>query len=291
MKGVIVVAVSALLTAGCVTQPDIVSDSLSGGGTGIQFKSLSKRPATRTGTLLLPTSGQAPFPAVVMIHGTRGPDARYGFHTPKLLEAGIAVFQVDFKSGVFTDARDRPNIRYFTPMLYGALGALRARPEIDPERIATMGFSLGGAVSIQAAMGYERSDWLEDGNKGFSAHVGYYPGCRWRTRMFDRNAEKNAPAGRVFAGGPILILAGSEDSYGDGEHCPGFADMLNAIQPGMVELHIYPGANHGFDGDSTWSGFDRGAVGSKAIIRPDPAAAHAARETSTAFLMRLLANE
>lgn len=256
----------------------------------IEFETLSQKPATRSGTLFLPSKGVAPFPAVVMVHGTSGPDARYKFHTPKLLENGIAVFQVDFKTGVFTGSKDRPKMRFFTPMLYGALRALRARPEINPQRIGTMGFSLGGAVSMQAAMQYERSKWLRPEEKGFAAHVGYYPSCRWRMKMFDKNASADLAANKVFAGGPIMILAGSKDSYGDGKNCPEYADMLNGIQPGKVELVIYPGVHHGFDGDSNWSGFDRGAIGKNAVLKPDPEAALEARQASTTFLINLLQN-
>ena len=85
---------------------------------------------------------------VILIHGTAGPDSRYEFHRPELLGSGIATFEVDFKSNVFKGNSDRPPMKAFHPWAFGALEALRSNPRVDPHRIAIMGFSLGGHVSV-----------------------------------------------------------------------------------------------------------------------------------------------
>ena len=83
-------------------------------GTTIHFSSLDKgQPFNVSGTLYLPENATAPCPAVVIVHGTAGVDMRNEFYRGALLNAGMATFEVDFKTGVFTSAMNRPQIESF----------------------------------------------------------------------------------------------------------------------------------------------------------------------------------
>ncbi len=97
--------------------------------------------------------------AVVLVHGTTGIDMRGAFYRQPILNAGIAIFEVDFKTGIYTSASDRPRNETFLPLAFAALKELRKLPAIDPKRIGIMGFSMGGGVTIRTAVEANRKMW------------------------------------------------------------------------------------------------------------------------------------
>ncbi len=196
-----------------------------------------------------------------------------------LLEAGLGTFEVDFKTGVFSSGSDRPPMVTFQPWVFGALKALRADPRVDADRIAIMGFSLGGHLSVMAASRSVVEQWLGPDQSGFTAHVGFYPVCKALHYYFHAS---------VPTGAPILILSGEKDTWGDGKSCGSFCKGLNAAIPGVVSLHIYPGVHHGFDRRGSWTGYAPHALNRTAILQWNGDAAHDSRERVVAFLHKAL---
>jgi dienelactone hydrolase len=241
----------------------------------LRFKGLEMTPKHFSGILTLPKENNEKVPVVVLVHGTAGVDSRYAFHRPALLEAGIGTLEVDFKSSVFTGPADRPPIATFHPWAFGALKALHAHPRVDAKRIAIMGFSLGGHLSVSVASRKVVKRWLGPNEPGFAAHVGFYPVCKWLKKHFDVTGT---------TGAPILILSGEKDSWGDGETCKRFCDGLNEAQPGVVSLIMYPNVHHGFDRKGSWKGYAPFAKNKTAILQWDFEAAHDSRKKAVAFL-------
>ena len=229
------------------------------------------------GVLTLPKESKEPVPVVVLVHGSAGVDSRYAFHRPALLEAGIGTFEVDFKTGVFTSLSDRPPMATFQPWAFEALKVLRAHPRVDPDRIAIMGFSLGGHLSVSVAARKVVKRWLGD-QPGFAAHVGFYPVCAELKRYFDKTGA---------TGAPILIMCGEKDSWGDGARCKPFCDGLNDAQPGLVSLTVYPDAHHAFDRKGSWKGYGPYAINNTAILQWDAEAAYDSRRRAVAFLLEV----
>ena len=259
----------ALVLAGCL------------GGQTVRFTE-ARGSREFTAQLFLPQGRQGPFPVVVLVHGTTGVDDRYDFHQPALLQAGIGTFEVDIKTGIFTGPRDRPRPTTFEPFVFGALKALRAIPAVDPRRIAIMGFSLGGHQSVRAASRSVAARWLDPGEPGFAAHVGFYPSCRFLESFFAQEAP---------AGARILILAGEVDSYGDGSSCPRLVDLLNRRQPGIASLHLYPQVHHAFDRAGGASFYDPAAINQRGYNQWDGAAARDSRRRAVEFLRKALGIE
>ena len=119
------------------------------------------------GTLFLPEDGAPIHPALVIIHGTLGIDSRNEFYRETLLKAGIATFEVDFKTGVFAHRlRSAQGQRLRAHELRGPEGAAEAKA-IDPERIGIMGFSLGGhRPSTRPSSRTGRPGWATKGVRG-----------------------------------------------------------------------------------------------------------------------------
>ncbi len=246
------------------------------------FTGLETLPRQFRGTLTLPDNQTGPAPVVVLVHGTAGVDSRYTFHKPALLEAGIGTFEVDFKTNVFTDGTDRPSFSTFQPWAFGALKALRAHPGVDASRIAIMGFSLGGHLSMLVASQDVKERWLGTDQPGFAAHVCFYPVCQY--------LEKYFYTGRT-TGAPILIMAGELDTWGDGETCPEFVRWLKKFHSGALSLTIYPGVHHGFDRAGSWQGYAPYARNQSAVLRWNAEAAHDSRKRAAAFLRQAFDNQ
>lgn len=251
-------------------------------GEGIDIETRWKgKPKTVEGELYLPEGKSGPFPAVVMIHGSAGPDGRYDFHRPALLKAGIAVLEVDFKSGIFSGPSDRPPVSNFLPFVFSTLDTIRKQATIDPKRVGLMGFSFGGYLSLQAAW-KDVQEMEMDADTGYAAHVAYYPNCHISGQKWFGAFDKTITA-------PLYIFAGEKDSYGDGEKCAPFVEELKKTNPPeSISLKIYPDTHHGFDGDNSWSGSDRAAIHNNgtAVLEPNPDAAKDAQALTIAFFKK-----
>jgi uncharacterized protein len=109
---------------------------------------------TRTlgGTLIVPTA-PGRHPAVVMLHGSHGPN-REDLRAPAMLlsRAGLAVLVYDKRN--LRDDQGPPHRYDFDELAADGLAAvrfLRARPEIDPLRVGLWGISEGGWVAPMIA--------------------------------------------------------------------------------------------------------------------------------------------
>lgn len=104
--------------------------------------------------LFLPEGARSPVPCIVMGHGfglTRRSGLR-DFALP-LAEAGYAALVFDYRG--FGDSEGEPrqlvSFRRQIEDWCAAIAFARSRPEIDPERIATWGFSLGAGHALRVA--------------------------------------------------------------------------------------------------------------------------------------------
>jgi uncharacterized protein len=206
-------------------------------GTKLQFSSLDKdHPRKLSGTLYLPENSSSPCPAVVVVHGTMGIDSRGTFYRESILKAGIAFFEVDFKTGIYRTPFSRPAPEVLVPMGFAALRELRKLPAIDHDRIGIMGFSMGGHLTVTTAFESNRRMWMGD-EKGFAAHAAFYPVSKPFLKRDDCR----------MTGAPMIIFYGTEDAYGDGKNVPEFKRLLMGKYNFEVTTVEYAGAHHGFN--------------------------------------------
>ena len=197
-------------------------------------------PMALSGELAFPP-GTGPFPAVVLAHGCGSARRLEGAWGRSLREWGYATFVVDSLRGrglleVCTNALTLvPTQR--VPDAYGALRILATHPRIDARRVALMGFSHGGILSLDAATAWARQTYAPDGHPRFRAFVAFYPYCN---AVYPEREHISAP---------LRIHIGEVDDWTAATSCARLVQSLKASGQDAT-LTVYPGAHHGFDNGS-----------------------------------------
>lgn len=191
---------------------------------------------TISGILSFP-GGDGPFPAAVFIHGSLGLSSVQYDYAKLLNQSGYAVLMVDSfsmrgRSDVVGDqlAINTPTM---TVDAYAALDLLARHPSIMSDTIMLVGWSKGGAVA-QLAMNRRYADILSSAERGFKAHVAFYPWC----------GEQDADL--ELSNAPILFVLAGRDDWVDPQSCKDYAERLRAADY-AVHITEYPDAEHGFD--------------------------------------------
>src|SRR6185436_8841667 len=120
------------------------------------------------------------------------------------------------------------------PDVYGALRLLAAHPKVDAKRVALMGFSHGGIVTMLASTAWAKDTFAPGGQPSFRAFFPFYPYCN--TNFPERN--------RVSA--PVRIHTGAADDWTPAKPCAELAASLKASGQD-VAISVYPDAFHSFD--------------------------------------------
>jgi dienelactone hydrolase len=199
--------------------------------------SQSKDPLVLSGELYFP-EGKGPFPAVILAHGCGGIGNAEAGWAPVLRQWGYATFVVDSFRGrsireVCTDASLLSGNQRI-PDAYGALKILATHPRIDARRVALMGFSHGGIVTVGSATAWARQHYLTPGTAGFRAFLPFYPSCNTIYPEVENLA------------GPMRIHTGVLDDWTPAAPC---AQMVERIRKRGQDaaITLYPGAHHSFD--------------------------------------------
>ena len=113
---------------------------------------------------------------------------------------------------------------------HSALTFLAGQTFVDPQRVAAVGFSHGGWVTLLAAEANSFELFVRPSNLRFRAVVAFYPLCR-------------AVVGRLVI--PTLILIGALDEWTPAADCSAKIDAWRT--DGVpIEQVVYPSAHHGF---------------------------------------------
>jgi len=206
--------------------------------------SYDPKPVVIWGTLGLPEGGHAPYPAMVLAHGSGGIEQKdWERWVPLLNRLGVATFVVDSFTprGIARTVDDQSQLDQSSndADALAALQLLATDPRIDPARIGIMGFSRGGIVALETAVERFRRGVIHSDVK-FAAHIAFYPGCGlryWRTPS-------------PLTGAPIMMALGEFDNYTPGRACVAFADAMKAAGQDIA-VHVYAGAQHDFDSTFT----------------------------------------
>lgn len=189
---------------------------------------------TISGELLLP-KGDGRVPAVIMSHGGSGISGIETTWARELRSQGVAPFVVDSFTG--RGINKQPSEAELSPVgqaydIYQALALLATHPRIDPNRIALMGSSRGGGVTLLAAMTRSLKAQRPDG-VDFCAYLALYPGLY---------GTIDGP----LASRPIRIFSGTADEIIRIAMVRAFTEKQRAAGADIT-LVEYEGAHHAFD--------------------------------------------
>ena len=150
-----------------------------------------------------------------------------------LAEQGFAVYVLHYfdRTGITEIDGLQTIFRHFPlwmKTLWDAVSFVARQPQVDPERIGLLGFSLGAYLALSASAIDSR----------VQAVVDFYGGMPKEMKFFTRRLC------------PVLILHGEQDKTVPVEEAYHLQQMLEKKQI-AYEIQIYPGAGHGFSGE-TW---------------------------------------
>ncbi len=193
--------------------------------------------ASLSGELLFP-EGKGPFPAVILAHGCAGNRFVEPAWGPFLRQAGYATFNIDSLRGrnlneVCTNPGALSPLQR-VPDAYGALRLLAAHPKVDAKRVALMGFSHGGIVTMLASTAWAKEHFAGAGLPAFRAFFPFYPYCN---TIFPERERVSAP---------VRIHTGAADDWTPAKPCADLAASLKAAGQD-VSIHVYADAYHSFD--------------------------------------------
>ena len=200
------------------------------------------KPVTLAGELRLPLSPPgAKVPVVVFVHGIAGLSTIADEWARALNSWGIGVFIPDHLSGRGI-APMSPEDFMLSPLarmvdVYYALPRLLKDPRIDPERIALMGYSFGGLVTLLSSQERFRTRYGLP-TVQFAAYIPLYANCAYRYRDDVKVAAR-----------PIRLFHGASDDWCPVEQCRA---LVADLKKGGADATLteYPGAFHAYDDPS-----------------------------------------
>ena len=189
------------------------------------------------GWLIFPEQGKKPYPVVVCAHGSDNWAGHHHEHILNFLNNGIAVFKAhSFDSrGVASTVEDQLSVTTAMMMVdvVEPLKFLSRHPDLDANKIAITGWSLGGMVAFYAAWEPIMEKLAPDGER-FCAHLPFYPPTFLN------------PDEHRWSKAPILNLIGSDDDYTPGILVKDICKEMKKAGAN-VEVYEFKKGHHSFD--------------------------------------------
>jgi dienelactone hydrolase len=181
----------------------------------------------------LPEAADAPLPTVIALHGAGGNVSGMERYANALAAQGFAVYILHFFDRTGTESADKPTILRNFPLwmktLWDAISFVETQPQVDRERIALLGFSLGAYLSLANSAIDPR----------VKAVVEFFGGMPKEMNLFMRRLC------------PVLILHGENDATVPVEEAYQLQKLLEKKKI-PYEIKIYPGVGHGFENETIW---------------------------------------
>jgi carboxymethylenebutenolidase len=177
-----------------------------------------------------PNANGERFPAIIGLYGFGGGHTGMADPARMLAQRGFAVHILHFFDRTGPVAPEKTALIAHYPAwmktLWDAVSYVEQQPNVDPARIGLVGFSLGAYLAVCGAAIDPR----------IRAVVEFFGGLPKEMKLFMRRLC------------PMLILHGDADPIIPVAEAYHLKELLEKKQV-PFEMHIYPGAGHGFEGD------------------------------------------
>ena len=197
----------------------------------------SGRPTTISGILRV-AQGSGRLPLVILVHGSGGIEENAAVWERLFASIGISTFAIDSFSGrgIVSTVADQSQLGRLNMILdlYRSLAILAAHPQVDPNRIAVMGFSRGGQAVLYATLKRFQKMWNPSGIDP-AAYIALYAPCI-TTYIGDTEVTDH----------PIRIFHGRSDDWVKIAPCRAYFKRLRATSKD-VEMTEYRNTWHAFD--------------------------------------------
>lgn len=172
-------------------------------------------------------------PAVALFHGCGGVGQNVNRMAQIMAAKGYAALVVDsFGARAIRDACTSrwPTVEQATERvadIRASVQWLAARADVDPARIAVIGYSYGGGVALLYAL---------DGEPAARATIAVYPDCALQDRLGPSLTNRK----------PLLMTMAELDDWTPARQCEALLSRVKGGR-GLIETRLYPGAHHSFD--------------------------------------------
>lgn len=184
------------------------------------------------GVLELPSS-PGPHPAVILLPGSYGWRPDYARFARTFADSGFVALAIDYYAETGrgnSPAEERGHWPTWQATVGNAVSYLEATPAVAGRPIGLVGYSRGAFLAISVA----------DSAPSVGAVVDFYGG----------GSDADPPENRIPQFPPLLILHGEADTDIPVALAHRLYQRMRA-HGGDVEMHLYPGAEHGFN--APWS--------------------------------------
>ena len=189
--------------------------------------------------ILYTPQGKGPFPAIVVIHEWWGLNDWVKEQASKLADQGYVALAIDLYRGkVATTPDEAHEIMRGVPQdrairdLLAASNYLRVQKNVDPRRVGSIGWCMGGGYSLDLA--------LND------------PKLKAAVINYGHLATDETSLKKIHAA--ILGIFGGQDRGISVNDVNKFESQLKALGK-TVEIHIFPDAGHAFENPNNKSGY------------------------------------
>src|ERR1700752_4109677 len=195
------------------------------------------RSTSISGTLKV-VQGSGRLPLVILLHGSGGIEVNAAVWESLFASSGISTFEIDSFTGrgIVSPVADQSQLGRLNMILdlYRSLSILVAHPQVDPNRIAVMGFSRGGQAALYATLKRFQKMWNPSGIDP-AAYIALYAPCI-TTYIGDTQVTDH----------PIRIFHGISDDWVEIAPCRAYFKRLKATAKD-VQMIEYPNTWHAYD--------------------------------------------